>query len=144
MTPFALASGPSTTCSLSITASNPASSATRAHRTSSARSRPEVNVQFSLRIISIRGTIATGSADEELDQHDRDDCEAAEPEEEVQHGVLAGHGEQHDDNSGDHRGHHRAEEGSTRPVDAVQARRQDTGATHREEVTGSGVLEREQ
>src|SRR5690242_11526780 len=44
-------------CSESITASNPASSATLAHRTSAPRSRPSVRVQFSLRIISIRGIV---------------------------------------------------------------------------------------
>src|SRR3954469_18060325 len=71
MTPLALASGPSTTCSLSITASKPASSATWAHRTSSGRSRPEVRVQFSLRIISIRGAVTIA---EPLSDKIRDCC----------------------------------------------------------------------
>ena len=55
ITPLSLASGPSTMCSEIITESKPASSAIRAHSTSSVSSRPSVRVQFSLRIISIRG-----------------------------------------------------------------------------------------
>src|SRR4051794_16161934 len=92
MTPLALASGPSTTCSLIITASNPAPSATWAHRTSSGRSRPVARVQFSLRIITIRGeapmplpdqvgdcgrvlTAATGDTDDRTDDeyHEREE-----------------------------------------------------------------------
>src|SRR3954451_18471958 len=55
MMPLAPASGPRTTCSLIITASNPASSACRAQRTSVGRSPPPDVVRFSLRIINIRG-----------------------------------------------------------------------------------------
>ena len=49
MIPSAPALGPSTMCSLTITASNPASSATTAISTSPRRSRGGVSVQFSLR-----------------------------------------------------------------------------------------------
>jgi hypothetical protein len=49
-TPFASALGPSTTCSLTMTASAPASSASTAIRTSARRSFGGVSVQFSLRI----------------------------------------------------------------------------------------------
>ena len=55
MTPFAPAEGPSTTCSLIMTESNPASSASRAHRTRAGRSRPGAMVQFSLKIRHIFG-----------------------------------------------------------------------------------------
>ncbi len=55
MIPFAPADGPSTMCSLIMTESNPASSASRAHRTRLGRSRPYVMVQFSLRIRHMRG-----------------------------------------------------------------------------------------
>ena len=55
MTPLAPALRPSTMCSLIITASNPASSASRAHLTSLGRSRPVVIVQFSLRMRTNRG-----------------------------------------------------------------------------------------
>ena len=55
ISPFTFAAGPSTMCSLIITESNPASSASRAQRTSRGRSRPQVMVQFSLRIRHILG-----------------------------------------------------------------------------------------
>jgi hypothetical protein len=57
MIPFAPAEGPSAMCSLITTQSNPASSASRAHRTRQGRSRPEVMVQFSLRIRHMRGVV---------------------------------------------------------------------------------------
>src|SRR5262245_7446647 len=59
MTPLAPAEEPSTMCSLIITESNPASSASRAQRTSTGRSRALVMVQFSLRIRHIRGAAMT-------------------------------------------------------------------------------------
>ncbi len=55
ISPLPAAAGESTMCSLIITESNPASSASRAQRTRAGRSRPEVMVQFSLRIRHIRG-----------------------------------------------------------------------------------------
>src|SRR6185437_4634449 len=55
MIPYAPADGPSAMCSLIMTESNPASSASRAQRTTVVRSRPEVMVQFSLRIRHILG-----------------------------------------------------------------------------------------
>ena len=57
MSPRAADDGPSTMCSLIITASNPASSASRAQRTRRGRSRPDVMVQFSLMIRHILGAV---------------------------------------------------------------------------------------
>ena len=53
--PFASEPGASTTCSLNITASTPACSASTAARTSAPRSRSGHSVAFSLRIITTRG-----------------------------------------------------------------------------------------
>ncbi len=55
MTPLAPAAGPSTTCSLIMTPSMPACSASAAMRTSARRSRGEVMVQFSLSTSSSLG-----------------------------------------------------------------------------------------
>src|SRR3954468_1886992 len=55
MIPSAPEAGPSTTCSLSITASPPAASASTAMRTRERRSRGDVSVQFSLRTRISRG-----------------------------------------------------------------------------------------
>src|SRR4051812_46208428 len=55
MMPPAAEAGPSTTCSLSMTASTPAASASTAMRTSARRSRGGVSVQFSLRTRIRRG-----------------------------------------------------------------------------------------
>src|SRR4051794_31062517 len=55
MIPPAPEAGPSTMCSLSMTASTPAASASTAMRTSERRSRGEVSVQFSLRTRISRG-----------------------------------------------------------------------------------------
>jgi hypothetical protein len=55
ISPFLAAAGPRTMCSLTMTESNPASSASRAQRTRAGRSRPGDMVQFSLRIRHILG-----------------------------------------------------------------------------------------
>src|SRR5580692_6285458 len=60
ITPAAPAAGPSTMCSLSMTPSIPACSASAAIRTSARRSRGEVIVQFSLSTRSSRGVLDNG------------------------------------------------------------------------------------
>ena len=85
-----------------------------------------------------------GDRHQDLDQGDRDHREAGEPVEEVEHRVPALGHEDDDHDERDHRGDHGGRPRRASVVDPVERAGQDPGASHRVEVAGRGVLERQQ
>ncbi len=75
--PRATEPGPSTTCSLTITASKPACSASTAIRTSAPRSRGGASVQFSDRMRTSRGGTAAPARPADIEDYSRNSANAS-------------------------------------------------------------------